>query len=310
MIRGTLSGSSVHASLFITPGQGVAFQRRPSAGGTSLHTSGGSGSAPVWLKLERRGPVITAFRSTDGTTWTEIGSQTLSLPSSFYVGLAVTSHTAWSAATATFTNVAVDTPSSTTNQAPSVSLTAPTSGATFTAPATFGMAANATDADGSISRVDFYANSTLVASDTTSPFSASWSNVAAGTYSLTAKATDDDGSSTTSAARSVTVSAASTVSTSLPPPPTIPGRAVFTPSTDHSTLQRYQLEIFLAGTSPLIASPVATRDLGKPAIVNGECSVDISQTVLALLPGSYVATVTAVSSTGSTRSALSPVFTR
>jgi subtilisin family serine protease len=91
------------------------------------------------------------------------------------------------------------------NAPPSVSLTSPASGATFTAPATVSFAATANDTDGTVTRVEFYANGVLVGSDTTNPFTFDWPNVAAATYSLTAKAFDDDLASTTSGAVSITV---------------------------------------------------------------------------------------------------------
>ena len=91
------------------------------------------------------------------------------------------------------------------NQPPTVALTAPATGATFTAPATITVSASASDTDGTIARVNFYRGSTLIGSDTTSPYSIAWSNVAAASYSLTAIATDDDGATTTSAARAITV---------------------------------------------------------------------------------------------------------
>ncbi len=93
------------------------------------------------------------------------------------------------------------------NAAPTVSLTAPASGATYTAPANITVSANAADSDGSISKVEFYQGTTRIGEATTSPYSISWSNVAAGTYSITAKATDNDNASTTSATVSVTVNA-------------------------------------------------------------------------------------------------------
>src|SRR5205085_1358365 len=63
------------------------------------------------------------------------------------------------------------------NQPPTASLTAPANGATFTAPATITVSANASDTDGTISKVDFFAGSTLIGTDTTSPYSITWSNV-------------------------------------------------------------------------------------------------------------------------------------
>ena len=63
------------------------------------------------------------------------------------------------------------------NVAPTVSLTTPVGGATFTAPATIAIAATATDSDGTVAKVDFYAGATLVGTDTTSPFAYTWTGV-------------------------------------------------------------------------------------------------------------------------------------
>ncbi|HYG76519.1 MAG TPA: Ig-like domain-containing protein [Planctomycetota bacterium] len=94
------------------------------------------------------------------------------------------------------------------NAAPSVALTSPANGASFTAPASVGLAANASDSDGTIAKVEFFANGTLLNTDTTAPYSFAWGNVAAGSYSLTARATDNAGATTTSTAVSITVAAA------------------------------------------------------------------------------------------------------
>ena len=93
----------------------------------------------------------------------------------------------------------------TVNSPPSVGLTQPANGATFTAPATVGIAATASDPFGSVSRVEFFNGATKLGEDTTSPYSFSWAGVAAGTYSLTARAVDNGGAVTTGAARTVTV---------------------------------------------------------------------------------------------------------
>ncbi len=91
------------------------------------------------------------------------------------------------------------------NQPPTVSLTSPTAGATFTAPATISLAANASDANGSVAKVEFFQGSTKLGEDLSAPYTFSWTNVVAGTYSLTAKATDNAGATTTSAAVSIIV---------------------------------------------------------------------------------------------------------
>ncbi len=186
------------------------------------------------------------------------------------------------------------------NQPPNVSLTAPVAGATFDAPASVTLGATASDADGTIAQVEFYNGATRLGTDASSPYSFSWSNVAAGSYSLTAVARDNAGATTVSSTRDITVR-----------PPNLLSKAVFVPSSNHATaVDHYVLEVFPVGANPRTANPVASRDLGKPAIVNGECSVDIAATILALTPGNYIATVTAFGSGGSTQSAPSASFTR
>jgi subtilisin family serine protease len=96
-------------------------------------------------------------------------------------------------------------PPVTPNVPPAVSLTAPSGGATFTAPANISISANATDADGGISKVQFYAGTQLIGTDTASPYSVTWNNAAAGDYSLTAVATDNLGATTTSGAVNIKV---------------------------------------------------------------------------------------------------------
>ena len=92
-----------------------------------------------------------------------------------------------------------------TNSPPNVSITSPSNGADFNAPATVTINATAYDSDGTISKVDFYQGSTLLGTDTNTPYSFTWNNVADGNYVLTAKATDDEGAVTTSAPVNITV---------------------------------------------------------------------------------------------------------
>ena len=105
------------------------------------------------------------------------------------------------------------------NQPPTVALTAPTAGSTFNAGATLTLSANASDSDGSVSKVEFFRGTTSLGSDTTAPYSVSWSGVAAGSYALSAKATDNAGATTTSSTVNITVNATST-DTTAPSVPT------------------------------------------------------------------------------------------
>ena len=93
------------------------------------------------------------------------------------------------------------------NQPPTVVLTAPTTGANYTALATIDTTATASDPDGTVSKVEFYNGATLLGTATTAPFGYTWIGVAAGSYTLTAKATDNSGASTTSPAVTITVTA-------------------------------------------------------------------------------------------------------
>jgi hypothetical protein len=102
---------------------------------------------------------------------------------------------------------------------PAVTLTQPTDGATFTLPATVNLAATAFDSDGAVTKVEFFSGAAKLGEDATAPYSFAWSGVAAGTYTLTARATDDLGGATTSAASTITVSAGDTPPTAPPPPP-------------------------------------------------------------------------------------------
>lgn len=148
------------------------------------------------------------------------------------------------------------------NQSPSTSLTAPSAGSTFTAGANITVSANASDADGTVARVEFFRGTTSLGVDTSSPYSVTWNGAAAGSYSLTAVATDNLGATGTSAAVSITVQPQSGDTT----PPTVPtGLASpsqtsnsialsWNASTDNIGVASY--DVYRGGT--LVASPTGT----------------------------------------------------
>src|SRR5262245_34770166 len=98
--------------------------------------------------------------------------------------------------------------SGTPNTPPSVSLTAPAAGASFTAGANITISANAADSDGTVTQVQFRQGAASLGADTTAPYSVTRRHVPAGSYTLTAVATDNSGASTTSAAVGITVTGA------------------------------------------------------------------------------------------------------
>jgi len=94
------------------------------------------------------------------------------------------------------------------NSLPSVSLTSPTSNASFKAPANIPLAVRVADTDGSVANVEYFDGTTLIISLSAPPYSFIWTEVPQGSYALTAHVTDNLGGVMTSAAANVTVNAA------------------------------------------------------------------------------------------------------
>ena len=90
------------------------------------------------------------------------------------------------------------------NKPPQVSLTSPGNGATYTEGDSVLLRANASDEDGSVSKVEFYVNNALAGSDATAPYSLGWSAVV-GSHSISARAIDDQGASSGSSASVIEV---------------------------------------------------------------------------------------------------------
>lgn len=94
-----------------------------------------------------------------------------------------------------------------TNLPPIVTLTNPPDGGVFHAPAEIQLTAAAEDPDGTIARVEFYEGDNKLGESVAAPYELGWSNVAAGTYTLTARAEDDLGAVATSAPVQITIQA-------------------------------------------------------------------------------------------------------
>jgi hypothetical protein len=101
---------------------------------------------------------------------------------------------------------------------PEVSITSPTSGGVFPANFTGPITVSSTTPAAGISKVDFYSGTTLLGTDTTSPFSLPV-NLGAGSYTLSAKLTDYLGAVGTSASVSITVNSSTPLTVQLTSPP-------------------------------------------------------------------------------------------
>jgi regulation of enolase protein 1 (concanavalin A-like superfamily) len=80
---------------------------RTVAGGSTTYLGGTTQAPPTWLRLVRSGTTVTASVSADGVTWRTVGTTSVSLGTSVYAGLAVTSHNTSLRNTARFDNVTV-----------------------------------------------------------------------------------------------------------------------------------------------------------------------------------------------------------
>jgi hypothetical protein len=107
MMRASLASNSAHAMMAVTGSSGTGFQHRAAAGGTSVHVAGPAAAAPYWVRLVREGNVFTAFASANGSTWTRVGAQTITMPATLFVGMAHTSHRNGVLGKASFSSVAV-----------------------------------------------------------------------------------------------------------------------------------------------------------------------------------------------------------
>jgi chitinase len=176
--------------------------------GQTVQSNYSSGSGGHW---DRLGPFTANV--TDGT----INIGTVSSDNNNLSGIEIWKQTAGTTAPTTPTTPTTPTAPS----APTVSLSAPSTGIVGTA---LNLTASAASTNGTITKVEFFNGVTKLGEDLTAPYSFSYTPTAAGTLSLTARATNNAAAATTSAAASVTVTAPATTTppTTTPPATTVP----------------------------------------------------------------------------------------
>ena len=107
-IRETLTAGSKHVAMVTTATNGPQLVYRTSTGGSSTSVNGTAATfSPTWVRLVRVGSRITASRSTDGVSWTTVGSVTVSMASTVSIGLLSCAHDSVKVNVATFTDVAL-----------------------------------------------------------------------------------------------------------------------------------------------------------------------------------------------------------
>jgi YD repeat-containing protein len=94
------------------------------------------------------------------------------------------------------------------NNPPVITLSDPQNNTNFAAGSNVVIDASASDSDGSVAKVEFFQGATLLGTDLTAPYTLVWSNVAAGSYAISARATDDVGTTTNTTPITITVNQA------------------------------------------------------------------------------------------------------
>ena len=111
MIRESLAAESAHAATVVTPSYGVSFPWRAFTGDASSQVNQTGVKAPYWVRLTRTGNTFKAEHSADGKTWSIIGADAtlsqhdITMSSSVYIGLCLTSHNAGAITTAEFSDI-------------------------------------------------------------------------------------------------------------------------------------------------------------------------------------------------------------
>jgi outer membrane protein assembly factor BamB len=110
MLRQTSDPGSMYYAVFVTPGNGIVVQYRNAQGGNTGQIKS-SGTAPVYLAVQRSGNTFTAYTSADGNTWTLVAgsSVTINMTATVLAGLAATSHNSNILGTNVFNSVNVST---------------------------------------------------------------------------------------------------------------------------------------------------------------------------------------------------------
>ena len=143
------------------------------------------------------------------------------------------------------------------NAVPMAALTSPLNNSSVNVGTPIILSATASDSDGNISQVDFYNGITLIgtvlsgsAGDTGSGYTTTWSNIAPGTYQLTAKATDNNGARVTTAPVTVTVNATAAMIYYIHPDHLGTPRAITTSDTANTKVWEWKNEDAFGNNAP------------------------------------------------------------
>jgi hypothetical protein len=183
------------------------------------------------------------------------------------------------------------------NRAPATSITSPADGATFSTPATIQITASASDRNGMVTHVEFYAGKELLFTDTASPWLVTWKNMPPGAYSLTAVAVDEMGAKATSDPVNITVGAAANRA---------PVAAIANPP-DGSTYVAPASIVVSAAASDTNGTVAMVEFYASNQLIGSDATAPYAVTWDNVLPGTYTLTAIARNNNGAT--GISPVVT-
>jgi regulation of enolase protein 1 (concanavalin A-like superfamily) len=105
MMRSGLGATASNVFACVMPNNVCNFQRRLTDGATTTANAAPAAGAPRWVRIIRSGSTFTVAHSADGTNWNTLGSASVTMPSTIYIGLAVTSHAPGSLCSGVFSSV-------------------------------------------------------------------------------------------------------------------------------------------------------------------------------------------------------------
>jgi hypothetical protein len=203
----------------ITPSAAVEFNIYSGQGGSGTRVASGgitggyastlpldlAGGNPILVTLSYNGSTLTERLTDQNTGQSYNTTYSIDLPSAAGGNPAFVGFTGATGGLAS--RQTVSTFSFALNVPPSITLLSPADGALFTAPTNILLSASASDIDGVITKVEFFQGGSKLGETNNAPYQFTWTNAPAGSYSLTAKATDDNSASKVSNPANITVTA-------------------------------------------------------------------------------------------------------
>lgn len=176
LFRENTNTVSASAGMFLSASNTI-FERQINAGQTATVTTR-TNETWEWLRVVREGNAFSGFYSADGTNWTQISADTIEMPKTIFAGLAISG-----TGEAEVKDVRMT----------SAHLTSPPTNGNFIAPTNIMVEVEAESFGGEIKRIEFFSGTEPIKEMPTAPYAFLWTNVLAGSDSITAKIIGDSG---------------------------------------------------------------------------------------------------------------------